>query len=111
MPAFYESFLWITPSFSFRNPDLHHGLLGSFQAALVLGDKAVKEASALPARVRRIIAEAPRYAEGTGVRVSVNGPEDVSAIKKLARIKSDNWSRNCICKSLTAANGEELSHR
>jgi hypothetical protein len=27
MPAFYESFLWISQSFSFRNPDLHHGLL------------------------------------------------------------------------------------
>jgi hypothetical protein len=27
MPAFYESFLWITQSFSFQNPDLHHGLL------------------------------------------------------------------------------------
>jgi hypothetical protein len=28
MPAFYESFLWITQTFPFRNPDLHHGLLG-----------------------------------------------------------------------------------
>ncbi len=67
-------------------------LRGSFQAALVLGDKAVKaaEQSRLPARTRKIVAEAPRYAEGTGVRISVNGPEDVSAIKKLARIKSEN---------------------
>ena len=67
-------------------------LRGSFQAALVLGDKAVKAAqqSALPSRARKIIAEAPRYAEGTGVRISVNGPEDVSAVKKLARIKSEN---------------------
>jgi hypothetical protein len=67
-------------------------LRGSFQAALVLGDKAVKAAqqSALPAQTRKIIADAPRYAEGTGVRISVNGPEDVSAIKKLARIKSEN---------------------
>jgi hypothetical protein len=27
MPAFYESSLCITQSFSFQNPDLHHGLL------------------------------------------------------------------------------------
>jgi uncharacterized protein DUF3788 len=67
-------------------------LRGSFQAALVLGDKAVKAAqqSLLPAQLWKIIAEAPRYAEGTGVRIGVNGPEDVSAIKKLARIKSEN---------------------
>ena len=67
-------------------------LRGSFQAALVLGDKAVKLAlqSELPERARKMIAEARRYAEGTGVRISVNGPEDVSAVKKLARIKSEN---------------------
>ena len=29
MPAFYESSLCIPQSFSFPNPDLHHGLLGS----------------------------------------------------------------------------------
>ena len=67
-------------------------LQGAIQAALVLGDRAVKAAqqSALPARVRRIIAEAPRYAEGTGVRITVTWPEDVLAIKKLVRIKSEN---------------------
>jgi hypothetical protein len=67
-------------------------LRGSFQAALVLGDKAVKAAqkTALPAQLRKIIADAPRYAEGTGVRIGVNRPEDVSAVKKLARIKSEN---------------------
>jgi hypothetical protein len=67
-------------------------LRGSFQAALVLGNKAVKAArqGRLSARTRKIIAEAPRYAEGTGVRISVNGPGDVSAIKKLARIKSES---------------------
>jgi Protein of unknown function (DUF3788) len=66
-------------------------LRGGFQAALVLGDKALKatQQSQLPARARKIIAEAPRYAEGTGVRITVNGREDLSAIKKLARIKSE----------------------
>jgi uncharacterized protein DUF3788 len=64
-------------------------LHGEFQAALVLGDKALKVAqqTQLPARTRKIIAEAPRYAEGTGVRITVNGREDLSAIQKLARIK------------------------
>jgi len=33
MPAFYESFLWITQSFSFQNPDLHHGLLSDMFSA------------------------------------------------------------------------------
>ncbi len=67
-------------------------LRGSFQSTLVLGDKAVKAAqqSTLPARVRKLIAEARRYAEGTGVRINVDGPEDISAVKKLARIKSEN---------------------
>ena len=67
-------------------------LRGCFLAALVLGDKAVKAAqhSPLPARMRKIIEDAPRYAEGTGVRIGVNGPEDISAIKMLARIKSEN---------------------
>jgi hypothetical protein len=67
-------------------------LQGSFQAALVLGDKAVKVAgqSHLPARIRKIISEARRYAEGTGVRINVQGPEDVAAIKQLALIKLEN---------------------
>jgi hypothetical protein len=67
-------------------------LRGSFRVALILGDKAVKAAQqgGLPARVQKIIAEAPRYPEGTGVRINVTGPEDLSAIRKLARIKSEN---------------------
>jgi hypothetical protein len=36
MPAFYESFLWITQSFSFQNPDLHHGLLADYVHSLGL---------------------------------------------------------------------------
>ncbi len=67
-------------------------LQGGFQIAFILGDKAVKAArqSKLPARVLKIIAEAPRYPEGTGVRMLVNGPEDVEVIKKLALIKLEN---------------------
>lgn len=63
-----------------------------FQVALVLGDKAVKAAqqSSLPVRVKKIISEARRYAEGTGVRIPVKGPDDVAAIRQLARIKLEN---------------------
>jgi hypothetical protein len=62
---------------------------GSFQAAIVLGDKAVKVArdSKLPGRVLKTLAEARRYAEGTGIRVLVQRPEDLAAMEKLALIK------------------------
>jgi hypothetical protein len=65
---------------------------GSFQASLVLGDKAVKVArqSGLPERLLKIIADAKRYAEGTGIRVTVKGPKDLAAIEQLALIKIDN---------------------
>ncbi len=65
---------------------------GSFRVALILGDKAVKAArqSGLPQRVIRIIKEAPRYPEGTGVRMDVKGPKDIAIVKKLANIKLEN---------------------
>jgi Protein of unknown function (DUF3788) len=67
-------------------------LPGSFQAALVLGDKGVKAArqSKLPERVLKTIAGAKRYAEGTGIRLPVTAPEDLAAIEELAQIKIDN---------------------
>lgn len=65
---------------------------GSFVAAFVIGDKAVAVArqSPLPARVLRMIDEAKRYAEGTPVRIEVSKPEDLAAVKILARIKVEN---------------------
>jgi hypothetical protein len=67
-------------------------LHGSFQAALVLGDKAVKTAreSMLPKSVLKTIAQARRYAEGTGIRVAVKGPADLATIEKLALIKVES---------------------
>ena len=67
-------------------------LHGSFQAALVLGDKAVKATgeTKLPERVRKTIVEARRYAEGTGVRIAVKGHGDLAAIEQLALIKIEN---------------------
>lgn len=63
-----------------------------FTAAFVLGKEAVSAAqsSSLPPKILRSIAEAKRYAEGTGVRVEVKTPEDVSAVKILAKIKLEH---------------------
>jgi len=65
---------------------------GSFQAALVLGDKAVKAVreSKFPERALKTVAEARRYAEGTGIRLRVDGPEDLAVVERLAIIKIEN---------------------
>ena len=63
---------------------------GCFQVAFVLGDRALmaaKEAH-LPAAVTQAIAEAQRYAEGTGLRLVVKSARDLRAIRKLAEIKA-----------------------
>jgi hypothetical protein len=65
---------------------------GCFRASFALGGKAVEaaRASGLPQRVIRIIDSAKRYAEGTGVRIDVNGPADIAVVLKLAAIKLAN---------------------
>jgi hypothetical protein len=65
---------------------------GCFGVAFILGDRAVQAArqSKLPRRVLTIIDEAPRYPEGTGVRLEVKGSKDIAIVKKLAMIKLDN---------------------
>jgi hypothetical protein len=65
---------------------------GCFLVSFALGDKAVQAAqqSKLPPRVIKIINEAKRYAEGTGVRLEVKSPKDIEAVKKLAAIKLAN---------------------
>lgn len=67
-------------------------VLGSFQVSLVLGDKAVKaaRASALPESVLKTIAGARRYAEGTGIRLTIKTAGDLAVVEKLAFIKIDN---------------------
>jgi len=64
----------------------------SFQVALILGDKAIKAArqSDPPKRALKLIAEAPRYPEGTGLRLQVAKKEDLPIIKSLAAIKVQN---------------------
>jgi len=65
---------------------------GCFRVSFVLGDKAVTAArsSALPKSVLKEIADARRYAEGTGVRLIVRKPDDLASIRKLVEIKLAN---------------------
>jgi hypothetical protein len=59
---------------------------------LVLGDKAVAAARAsdLPKSLSKEIAEAKRYAEGTGIRIFVQTPEALVAVRMLVEIKIAN---------------------
>lgn len=65
---------------------------GSFQVMFILGDKAIKALRPikLSARTMKIIAEAPRYPEGTGIRLTVKSPRDLSDIDKLVVVKLAN---------------------
>ena len=62
---------------------------GAFRVAFALGDKAVAAArqSDLPQGIIKIINEARRYAEGTGVRIEIKKPKDIEIAKKLVAIK------------------------
>jgi hypothetical protein len=63
-----------------------------FLAGLVLGDQAVKTAreSKLAKGVVKMIDKAPRYPEGTGLRIVVKGLKDLGAIRKLVEVKLAN---------------------
>lgn len=65
---------------------------GCFRVSFVLGDKAVTAArsSDLPKSVLKAIAEAKRYAEGTGVRLFVRKSSDLASVRKLVEIKLKN---------------------
>jgi len=65
---------------------------GCFRVAFVLGDKAIVAArqSGLTAAALRILNEAQKYPEGTGVRLVVKGPRDIPTVKKLAVAKLEN---------------------
>ena len=62
---------------------------GGFQVAFIFGEKAVTaiRQSAVPARVLKMLDEAPKYPEGTGLRFQVTTVKDVAVVKKLAAIK------------------------
>lgn len=65
---------------------------GCFRVAFVFGDKAmqaVRKAS-FPGPIATIIDSAPKYPEGTGVRLLVKRRGDLLPISKLAHIKCAN---------------------
>ena len=64
----------------------------SFDAAFILGDRAMAAAklARLPKRVVDAMKSAPKYPEGTGVRLEVKSPRDLGALKALAAIKLAN---------------------
>ena len=64
---------------------------GSFQVMLILGDKAFRavRAATLPEGIRELVANAPKYPEGTGIRFQV-AERDIPGIRRLARIKIEN---------------------
>lgn len=57
--------------------------------AFVFGERAygLAKASALPAPIKTLLAEAKPYAEGRGIRFPVSSARDIPAIAKLVEIK------------------------
>ena len=62
---------------------------GCFRVSLVLGDRAVEAArQSNPSKsLLTTLDEAPRYPEGTAIRLMVKGTKDLPPIRKLALIK------------------------
>jgi len=65
---------------------------GCFRVSFILGDKAVAAArnGKLPKAVLKVLDEAPRYPEGTGLRLVVAKPGELAAIRTLIGVKLAN---------------------
>jgi hypothetical protein len=65
---------------------------GFFTLVFILGDKAVQAVrqSGLSKEVLDMISKAPRYPEGTGVRLEIRSRTDLELPRKLAQIKRRN---------------------
>lgn len=65
---------------------------GSFRVAFILGEKAMKVArnAEFPATFTKLIAEAPKYPEGSAIRFEVTSPDDIAIVKQLVKIKAEN---------------------
>ena len=65
---------------------------GSLRVLFILGDRAVAAARAarLGATAAKLIDDAPRYPEGTGIRLEVSRERQLPLVRRLARIKLDN---------------------
>jgi hypothetical protein len=63
-----------------------------FQVGFILGDKALKAARecGLSAAALKVLDSAPKYPEGTGVRLLIRGPKDIPTVRKLAAVKVAN---------------------
>jgi hypothetical protein len=63
-----------------------------FRVAFILGEKAVQAARqcGLSAPALRALNEAPKYPEGTGIRLLIKGPRDIPTVRKLAAVKLAN---------------------
>jgi hypothetical protein len=60
-----------------------------FLASFVLGGKAYEatQTADLPASIQALIEQAPKYAEGRGMRIPVRSAADADAVRTLAAIK------------------------
>jgi hypothetical protein len=60
-----------------------------FQVAFIFGEKALTaiRQSTVPARVLRMLDDAPKYPEGTGLRFQIKALKEMAVVKKLAAIK------------------------
>ena len=65
---------------------------GRFMTAFILGGRAVAavRAGGLPEWVREMLDQAPRYPEGTGLRIPVTETTDLGALLDLVRIKLEH---------------------
>ena len=65
---------------------------GGFTVAFILGDRAVQAArqSKLPKQIMSALDAAPKYPEGTGLRLRVASTRTLGALKTLAAIKLAN---------------------
>lgn len=63
-----------------------------FTVLFILGAKAMQVARATkwPKRIVNALAQAPKYPEGTGVRLDIKSMSDLKILKKLAAIKIAN---------------------
>ena len=75
-----RTIVWISPC------------LGCFRVAFILGGKAMQAARQCnwPKRIVKVMGEAPKYPEGTGIRLKVKSSRDIGTLKKLAAIKLAN---------------------
>ena len=75
-----RTIVWLSPS------------EGQFTVLFILGDKAMQAArqTKFSQRVVKAMANAPKYPEGTGIRLEVKSVRDIGALKKLAAIKLAN---------------------